>query len=293
MSILAAAPRKAGRRSHPRTDLPRLRFADRPREPRDFGIALLVAVALHFLVLVLLLLLDQRDMSTVRSVLDARALAFEDSLEIVYLIPLGPGSSAPVATGQPLTGLAADNAPAPIFAPRVIPGFIPAATPGPAPAQGPTGAAPPGGTVAEGGSAADRLRQRVTDPRLWGAPAIGSPLPRTQVDIVRERVAESIRALNDSIAGEDAARKRASDWTVKGEDGKRWGISPQGIHLGGITLPAPSFTPAMGSDAAKRASKDGEIAAQADRARIRDTFKDRAKAIRERKEKERAAARGE
>ena len=293
MSILAAAPRKAGRRSIPKTDPPRLRFADRPREPRDFVIALAIAVALHLLLIVSLFLLDQRDMSMVRSVLDARALAFEDSLDVVYLIPLGPGASAPAAPGEPSAGLAADNAPAPIFAPSVIPGFIPAPAPASAPAPGATGAAPSGGTVAAGGSAADRLRQRVTDPRLWGAPAIGSPLPRTQVDIARERVAESIRALNDSIAGEDAARKRASDWTVKGEDGKRWGISPQGIHLGGITLPAPSFTPAMGSDAAKRASKDGEIASQADRARIRDTFKDRAKAIRERKDRERAAARGE
>ena len=271
-------------------DPPRLRFADRPRDSRDFGVALAIAAAFHLLALVLLLQVDRRDMSNVRTVLDASALAYEDSLDIVYLIPLG---SRRPATGElPDAGLALDVAPAPLYAPRVTPTFIPAPGPATTDRRPETPGRGAGGAQAES-SAADRLRQRVTDARLWGAPSIGTPLPKTQVDIVRERVAESIRAINDSIAGEDAARKRASDWTVKGADGKRWGISPQGIHLGGITLPAPSFTPAMGSDAAKRASKDGEIAAQADRARIRDTFKERAKAIRERKDKERAEARGE
>ena len=33
-------------------------------------------------------------------------------------------------------------------------------------------------------------------------------------------------------------RRRARDWTFE-RDGERWGISPDGIHLGDVTIPLP------------------------------------------------------
>ena len=47
----------------------------------------------------------------------------------------------------------------------------------------------------------------------------------------------------DSLAVDAEQRFRAVDWTVE-RDGKRWGLSPFGIHLGSLTIPVPiGFAP--------------------------------------------------
>ncbi|HEX7089699.1 MAG TPA: hypothetical protein VF192_06155 [Longimicrobiales bacterium] len=134
---------------------------------------------------------------------------------------------------------------------------------------------------------AERLRPHdVGDPRLW------APLPLlveravTPAEAARENLRSRIEALNDSLAIEADAARRATDWTIKGPGGQRWGISPKGIHLGGITLPVPSLG-AGREDARERQREWDEIQDQADRARIRDRFDERAREIRERKDKER------
>ncbi|MGH7475225.1 MAG: hypothetical protein ACRELD_02960, partial [Longimicrobiales bacterium] len=135
--------------------------------------------------------------------------------------------------------------------------------------------------------AAERLRPRHADERLW-APVDRLALPPESDEArMRERLAGRIGTWNDSIAAEEEAARRALDWTVKGKNGERWGISPAGIHLGTITLPAPVF--AGNAEAAARAREWNEIQGQADHARIRDRFDDRVRAIRERKDAERAA----
>jgi hypothetical protein len=163
------------------------------------------------------------------------------------------------------------------------------------PETAPTTVAPEPGAErpAEGAGAgrvaapAERLRPRdVGDPRLW------APLPLlversvTPAEAARENLYSRIEALNDSLAIEADAARRARDWTIKGPGGQRWGISSQGIHLGGITLPAPSLG-AGREDARERQREWDEIQGQADRARIRDRFDERAREIRERKDKER------
>lgn len=42
-----------------------------------------------------------------------------------------------------------------------------------------------------------------------------------------------IDALNDSIYGGGPN----TDWTHTDADGRRWGVSPEGVHLGGVTIP--------------------------------------------------------
>jgi hypothetical protein len=61
-----------------------------------------------------------------------------------------------------------------------------------------------------------------------------------------------IRAWNDSVAGNAERARRATDWTVRDGSGGRWGVSPEGIHLGGVTLPPVTF-PTGGSDPDHRA----------------------------------------
>ena len=267
--------------------------APEPGQPRRDLAILLLAVLLHVLLIALLQLVGPREYG-VRPLIDTSALRLESRRdEVAFMIPLAPPTpGAPDAERD----LSEDQGRPGLVTPRVVPNFIP-----PAPAPGdaaPAATGPqPGAAGTAGLSAADRLRMRVSDPRLWGAPPISSPLPKTPIDAVRERIAADLDAWNDSIAAEAAASARATDWTVKGEDGKRWGISPEGIHLGGVTLPMPGggFGPPMGrrDEIEERMAIDREIGDQADRARIRDTFKERARAIRERKDRERAAKRDE
>lgn len=285
---ITATPRRAraGRRPAvtPRRAL-RLGFAASPREPRRAAAALFLAVLLHILILLPLLFVSPRDYERVRPFIDPAALRQTREDEVTFILPIAGAGG--VAAAEPNTGLSApaqsDDLGRGLVTPRVVPNFIP-------PVEQGTGAGAPAGPPA---SAAERLRQRVSDPRLWGAPPIASPLPRTPIDVVRERIAADLDAYNDSVAAEAGAAARAKDWTIKGEDGKRWGVSPNGIHLGGVTIPLPGthgFVPPAGrrDEIEGRMRTDRELADQADRARIRDTFDERARAIRERKDRERA-----
>lgn len=87
---------------------------------------------------------------------------------------------------------------------------------------------------------AERLRPRFSDARLWIDPRdpllFGERLERLA------RADSAVRAILrewlDSLRLTDEQRRRALDWTYE-KDGKRWGISPEGIHLGDITIPIP------------------------------------------------------
>src|SRR5690606_22003545 len=100
--------------------------------------------------------------------------------------------------------------------------------------------------------------------------------------------------LNDSLAAESEAARRATDWTFTDKDGRKWGFSPGKVHLGGVTLPLPinlSAPPDKAREAREQASKAGEIDRQADRARIRRTFEEQVKATREERDRARSEAR--
>jgi hypothetical protein len=149
----------------------------------------------------------------------------------------------------------------------------------------------PGGVVGGSGrTLGDRLTPPA-DPILFGHV---QPAPATGIAGVRERVAGSIQAINDSVAAEVAAAERATDWTVKDKDGKRWGVSPGKLHLGDITLPLPlafATPPGRRDEMNARVRSYNEIEAQSSRAQIKDSFQERVKAIRARKDRERAEKR--
>ena len=137
-------------------------------------------------------------------------------------------------------------------------------------------------------TAADRLAPRVVDPRLW-RPMVILPLDPT-IEDVEARVAAAIELLSDSALAEADAAIRARDWTVEDSKGGRWGISPGQIHLGSLTLPLPIFMP-LNVEADLEAGRWYELERALDRSRVLDTFQDRVRAIRERRERERAEAR--
>ena len=138
------------------------------------------------------------------------------------------------------------------------------------------------------GKLGSKLVPRI-DPRITSATAF-PPAEKTGVEAVRERISDRLSAFNDSLYAEAEAERRATDWTVKDANGGRWGISPEGIHIGKITLPPVAFaTPAGRRDEANARIRDyNEIERQALYEEARSSFKDRVEAIRQRKERERA-----
>jgi hypothetical protein len=115
----------------------------------------------------------------------------------------------------------------------------------------------------------------------------------TGVETSRDRLAASIAAYNDSIMAEDAAARRARDWTKTDSEGRLWGARDGKIYVAGVALPIPlaiATPPGRRDEINARTRGWAEIEAQASRSEIKDGFQDRVKEIRKRKEAERAAA---
>ncbi len=141
-----------------------------------------------------------------------------------------------------------------------------------------------------GPSVAERLRPRLGDARLWRT------LPPEFHELTLEQreelvVADRLRAWYDSVQAGQAAADALTDWTFTDSDGGRWGISPGRIHLGDVTLPLPlNFGTPVGKrdENAELVWQWEEIMRQAARAETEMTWRERAEAIRQRRDAERA-----
>lgn len=143
-------------------------------------------------------------------------------------------------------------------------------------------------------SAVDRLRSGGRDPRLWERPefVVAPPEEPGVAEKARQNLAARLDAVNDSVLASEEAARRANDWTYTDDSGRRWGISSEGIHLGGLTLPGPRFdVPAGRRDEIVERTREWEaIRGQVDRASRNDHFDERVRAIRERVDREREEA---
>jgi len=152
------------------------------------------------------------------------------------------------------------------------------------------------GTV-DPGTLIDRLRPRATDPRLWG-PIPEGPTEGRRVDAFTTALAPlyaQFDAYNDSTRAAAEAAARATDWTATDASGGRWGISPDGIHLGKVTLPIPigfSAPPGRRDELSGRINGWAAIRRQQGETEVRESFEDRVKAIRERNAAKRDSTRG-
>lgn len=152
----------------------------------------------------------------------------------------------------------------------------------PADAPGPRAAeqTPPRGRFEE---AIEALRPRLLDPRLQ--PGNADAL-RTDDERAALRAYARINALNDSILAAMERGRRATDWTFTDAEGRRWGVSPGKLHLGGLELPLPlTFSPTP--EQRERIREWSEIQAQAERGAIGETFDERVEAIREARDADR------
>lgn len=106
----------------------------------------------------------------------------------------------------------------------------------------PAGETAPGAELSpgEGLTNAERLRPRIGDPRLWARAPVDSLAPglRERYDRAETALRRLLKTYLDSLELSEEQEKRARAWVV-GEGDEKWGISPEGLHLGDVTIPLP------------------------------------------------------
>jgi len=148
------------------------------------------------------------------------------------------------------------------------------------------------GLVAPGPTAAEGFRPRLGDARIWAPldPDLNALTLRQRLEL---ELAGDIADWQDSLAIAAAAERALTDWTKTDAQGRKWGVSEGKLHLGDITLPLPfNFGVPVGrrDEILRRQWEWDEIQRGAATGLMRDSWKERAKAIRERRDKEREAA---
>lgn len=140
---------------------------------------------------------------------------------------------------------------------------------------------------AGGGGIAERLRPGFRDPRLYVDPSLPGLPPRGEKSPEQryaEHIQRRIQAVNDSMYGGGPD----TDWTRTDKEGRRWGVSEKGLHLGGLTiprevLPLPRST---GSNATQEAAREKQR--QRDEIRRQEEERERRKAQQESTDETRA-----
>ena len=153
------------------------------------------------------------------------------------------------------------------------------------------------GPLVGGGGPVRGVRPSYSDGRLWTPPVLVVPPPKTVAQTIDSLIAEGIAPYNDSIAAA-AKRRDPTDWTVE-KGGYKWGIDRKAIRLGPVSIPTALLAllplnlqgnpTTMERDRAY-AAMNRDISWHAQQAINDADFMKAVRSIRERKERERAAA---
>lgn len=280
-SVSSAAPTPPPRPPNVSSQQPS-RSRSRPTHERIFGWALIGSIAAHLLLLILSPLFLTVGIRPGDVAPSSDALAARQEIQLINAVPSATAPEDPVAEERP----------------AIIERWFPVPVrPGPRPADQPTprgiSPAPDPGTP----STSEALRPGFRDSRLYVNPRdITSPSPqRSDHQRYMDHLQARIEAINDSVAGDAERARRATDWTVKDGQGRRWGLSPDGLHLGGITVP-PELVPrpaATGDNAQIEKEREQqrrreEIQGQEQRREREAVQRERARATRERNATRRA-----
>ncbi len=206
----------------------------------------------------------------------------------------------PIAKGTPVIGKSGgDNrpvtksGPVKLVAPTAVPSTLPPVAPSTQPARPEAGSGPLVGT----GGPARGIKPSYDDPRLWPAPGDIVSAPKTPTQRLDSVIADIIRPYNDSMAIVNGQRK-PGDWTFD-HDGKKYGIDPKYIHLGNFSIPTAILgllpinlqaNPTLAERNKVQNQLHSDIMSQAQRGMNEADFRKAVKSIRERKEREKAAA---
>jgi hypothetical protein len=140
-----------------------------------------------------------------------------------------------------------------------------------------------------GRSAASQLRVVSSDTRLWRQ-AMPEAFELTEGKRLELEIAGKLEEWADSVAGAIEAELALTDWTTTDDQGRKWGVSPGQLHLGDLTLPLPFYFGGNAwqrDQANRRAWEDQDIARGVDAQALRSSWRERADAIRRRREGDR------
>jgi len=206
----------------------------------------------------------------------------------------------PKAKGAPVVGRSGgDNRPVTktpqlkLIAPTAVPSELPPVVPSREAPKIESGSGPLVGT----GGPARGIRPSYDDPRLWPAPGDIVEAPKTPTQRLDSVIADIIKPYNDSLAIASGQRQ-PGDWTFE-KDGKKYGIDPKWIHLGKFSIPTALLgmlplnvqaNPTLYERNKISNQLHSDIMSQAQRGMNEADFRKAVKSIRERKEREKAAA---
>ncbi|MEO6447538.1 MAG: hypothetical protein ABIZ91_15455 [Gemmatimonadaceae bacterium] len=186
--------------------------------------------------------------------------------------------------------------------PIVSPTDIPAGIPAPGAGFDVNAGTPAGGPLAAGRGPLKGLQPGYADPRLWVRAPTLEYAPKTSEERLDSAVASTINRYRDSVLANTHTPNKfeRGDWTYETKDGKRYGMDQQFIRLGKFSIPTAllALLPLnqmqgnpIENDRQKRlAAIRVDIMSGAQASMNEEDFRQAVKAIRERKEKERAAA---
>jgi hypothetical protein len=180
-----------------------------------------------------------------------------------------------------------------VVAPKTIPTTIPS------PVQSSVKTADEGGTgpLVGGGGPVRGVRPSYSDGRLWTPPSGVVTAPKTVAQTIDSLIADAIAPYNDSVAAA-AQRRDPTDWTVE-KGGYKWGIDRKAIRLGPVSIPTALLAmlplnlqgnPTTIERDRAYAAMNRDISWHAQQAINDADFAKAVRSIRERKERERAAA---
>jgi hypothetical protein len=211
--------------------------------------------------------------------------------------------SLPRTAGETVAGVSGgDDRPAGpqrevrLQAPATVPTGVPAAPSEPTRAEVETGSGPLVGT----GGPRRGIRPEYHDPRLWreAVPTVTAPMSvRETIDAM---IASDVARITDSVMAA-APRRAPGDWTVE-RNGRKYGIDPQFIRLGPVSIPTAilALLPVNAQANPNALERDRalsymnrDINHHARRAISEDEFRRNVRNLRERKERERAERDGE
>lgn len=252
----------------------------------------LVSIAVHVLLAIGMahMLITPSAMSR----LFGRAKSREVVAERIGFLRL-PANSGPAVQGKsggdgrPLT----ERPPVRVTAPTEIPSAIP---PLPVATESPQDADAGSGPLVGGGGPTRGIRPTYTGPRVWSAPGDIVSAPKSAKERLDSAIVSIIAPFNDSLAVAAGGRK-PGDWTFE-KGGRKYGIDPQFIRLGKVSIPTAVLALLPINQQANPATSDrnklqnqlrADIFWQAQRGMNEADFKKAVKSIRERKERERAA----
>ncbi len=103
-----------------------------------------------------------------------------------------------------------------------------------------------------------------------------------------------LEAWNDSVRVAEAEQRALTDWTYTDDEGGRWGVADGKLYLGDLAIPFPFAFGSNPQQLQEGRARDwvwAEIQRGMITGELRDSWKERAQAIRARRDRERALAR--